>query len=168
MQNDAEPWKRIEILAYWYSSKSTQRELSDEYQHDRVWKVFYNLCILVLWVKVVSALERLRTSLLVAKWITMSCIKKLVTAQVSIIFNTPNTVLFSLEQTRLYEVAFRGYFKGYRMSCIKKSVAAQVSIIVNSSNAKTTFFKGTRMRNICENLLNPVMLGINWKALVEY
>ena len=72
--------------------------------------LFNNLCILVFGTKVASACEGLRTLLIVAKWITMSCIKKLVTAQVSIIFNTPNTVLFSLEQTRLHEVAFRGYF----------------------------------------------------------
>ena len=29
-------WKMTETLAYGYSSKSTQRELSNEYQHDRV------------------------------------------------------------------------------------------------------------------------------------
>ena len=28
-------------LAYWYSSESTQRELSNEYQHDRVLMIFY-------------------------------------------------------------------------------------------------------------------------------
>ena len=29
-------WKMTEILAYGYSSESAQRELSNEYQHDRV------------------------------------------------------------------------------------------------------------------------------------
>ena len=42
-----------------YSSESTQRELSNEYQHDRVEMVFKNLSILVLWTKVASALEGL-------------------------------------------------------------------------------------------------------------
>ena len=36
IQNDAKSWKMTETLAYWYSSWSTQRELSNEYQHDRV------------------------------------------------------------------------------------------------------------------------------------
>ena len=47
---------------YWangYSSESSQGELSNEYQHDRVWMIFKNLCILVLWMKIASALERL-------------------------------------------------------------------------------------------------------------
>ena len=39
-----------------YSSESTRRELTNEYQHDRVNKmVFKNLCILVLWTKVALA-----------------------------------------------------------------------------------------------------------------
>ena len=49
-----------EPLANGYSSESTQRELSDEYQHDRVKMVFKNLCVLVLWTKVASALEGLK------------------------------------------------------------------------------------------------------------
>ena len=51
------PWKMSEPLARWYSSDSTQRELSSEYQHDRVYMVFKNLTILVLWIKVASALK---------------------------------------------------------------------------------------------------------------
>ena len=50
----------IEILAHGYSSESTQREVSDEYQRDSVKLVFKHLCILVLWTKVASALEGLR------------------------------------------------------------------------------------------------------------
>ena len=46
-------------LAHGYSSEGTKRELSNEYQHDRVKMVFKNLCVLVLWTKVVSALEGL-------------------------------------------------------------------------------------------------------------
>ena len=41
------PKKMIEALANGYSSESTQRELSNEYQHDKVYIVFENLCILV-------------------------------------------------------------------------------------------------------------------------
>ena len=52
-----------ETLAYGYSSKSTQRELTNEYQHDRVGMVFKNLCVLVLWTKVASALEGLTCKL---------------------------------------------------------------------------------------------------------
>ena len=52
-------FKMTEPLANGYSSESTQRELSDEYQHDRVKMVFKNLCVLVLWTKVASALEGL-------------------------------------------------------------------------------------------------------------
>ena len=36
-----------------------QLELSNEYQHDMVYMVFKDLCILVLWTKVASALEGL-------------------------------------------------------------------------------------------------------------
>ena len=37
--------KMTETLAYRYSSESTQRELSNEHQHDRIYIVFENLCI---------------------------------------------------------------------------------------------------------------------------
>ena len=49
----------IEPLAYGYLSESVQRELSNEYQHDRVKMVFKNLCVLWLWTKVATALEEL-------------------------------------------------------------------------------------------------------------
>ena len=48
-----------ETLANGYSSESTQLELSYEYQQDRVWMIFRNLSILVIWTKVASALEGL-------------------------------------------------------------------------------------------------------------
>ena len=48
-----------ETLANGYSFESAQRELSNEYQHDIVKMDFENLCILVLWTKVASALEGL-------------------------------------------------------------------------------------------------------------
>ena len=49
--------KITETLANGYSSESTQRELSNEYQDDRVSSFSQESCILVLWMKVVSALE---------------------------------------------------------------------------------------------------------------
>ena len=52
-----------ETLANGYSSESVQRELSNECQHERVWMVYKNLCILVLWTKVASALEGLKESI---------------------------------------------------------------------------------------------------------
>ena len=48
-----------ETLTNGYSYESTQRELSNEYQQDRVYMVFKGLCVLVLWTKVASALEGL-------------------------------------------------------------------------------------------------------------
>ena len=50
----------IETLAHGYLSESTQRELFNQYQHDRVKMVIKNLGILVLLMKAASALERLR------------------------------------------------------------------------------------------------------------
>ena len=47
----------IKNLAHGYSSKSTQRELPDEYQQDRVLMVFKKLSILVFWTEVASASE---------------------------------------------------------------------------------------------------------------
>ena len=58
-------WKMTETLANGYSYESTQWELSNEYQHDRVSMVFKNICFLVLWMKVASALEGLSLSPLV-------------------------------------------------------------------------------------------------------
>ena len=52
-------WKMVETLANGYSSESTRRELSNEYQHDQVQMFFKNLNILVLWTKVTSELEGL-------------------------------------------------------------------------------------------------------------
>ena len=49
-----------ETLAYGYSSESTQRELSNEYQPDRVQMVLKKHFVLVLLTKVASALEGLR------------------------------------------------------------------------------------------------------------
>ena len=51
-------------MANGYSSERTQQELSNEYQHDRVQMVFKNLCVLVLCLKVASALEGLTHSCL--------------------------------------------------------------------------------------------------------
>ena len=51
-------------LARGYSSDSTQRELSNEYQHDRVLSIFKKLSVIVFWTKVASALEGFNTSYL--------------------------------------------------------------------------------------------------------
>ena len=48
-----------EILAYGFSFESTQRELSNEYQLDTVCMVYKDFCILMLWMKVASAMEGL-------------------------------------------------------------------------------------------------------------
>ena len=53
-------WKMTGNLANGYSSESILRELSNEYQHDSVQMVFQNVCVLVLWMKVASALEGLK------------------------------------------------------------------------------------------------------------
>ena len=50
-----------ETLVYGYSLESTRRELSNEYQQDRVQMIFKDLCVLVLWTKLASALEGLKT-----------------------------------------------------------------------------------------------------------
>ena len=49
-----------ETLAIGYSSESTQRELSNEYQHDRVKLVFTNLRVIVVWMEVDLELEGLK------------------------------------------------------------------------------------------------------------
>ena len=51
--------KITETLANGYSSESTRRELSNEYQDDRVSMISQECFILVLWTKIVSALEGL-------------------------------------------------------------------------------------------------------------
>ena len=48
-----------ETLEHWNSSESTQRELCNEYQRDRIWMVFKNLCVFMFWMKVSSAIEGL-------------------------------------------------------------------------------------------------------------
>ena len=53
------PEKMTETLANGYSSEGSQRELSKEYQHDRM-MVFENICVFVFWTKVASALEGLK------------------------------------------------------------------------------------------------------------
>ena len=58
MQNTC---KLTETLTHGYSSKSTQQELSNKYQHDRVWMIFKNILVFVLCTKVASALEGLNT-----------------------------------------------------------------------------------------------------------
>ena len=54
-------------LANGYSYESTRRELSNEYQHDRVSMVFKSICVLLLWRKVASALEGLSNRVLMKR-----------------------------------------------------------------------------------------------------
>ena len=53
------PEKLTKTLANGYSYESAQRELSNEYQYDRVQMFFRNLCVIVLWMKVALVLEGL-------------------------------------------------------------------------------------------------------------
>ena len=52
-------WKMTETMANGYSYESTQKELSNEYQHDKVSMVFKDVCVCVFWMKVALALEGL-------------------------------------------------------------------------------------------------------------
>ena len=53
-----------ETLANGYSFESTHQELFNEYQHDRVLMILKIICIPMLWTKVPSALEGLKSILL--------------------------------------------------------------------------------------------------------
>ena len=53
--------KITETLANGYSFESTQREISNEYKHDRDVMFSKNLCVLVLKTKLATASERSRT-----------------------------------------------------------------------------------------------------------
>ena len=57
--NDAKKLKMTETMTNGCLSESTQRELSNEYQYDRVSMVFKTLCILVHQTKVALALKGL-------------------------------------------------------------------------------------------------------------
>ena len=52
-----------ETQEHGHLSESTQHELSNEYQHDKVQMVIKKLCIPVLWMKVALALEGLTLAL---------------------------------------------------------------------------------------------------------
>ena len=49
-----------ETMTNGYSSDRTQRELSNEYQHDKVKMIFIFFCFFVHWMKVISAAEGLK------------------------------------------------------------------------------------------------------------
>ena len=46
-------------MANGYSSESTQQELSNEYQYDRVKMIIIFFCFFVDWTKIISAVEGL-------------------------------------------------------------------------------------------------------------
>ena len=57
IQNDAKSWKMTETLANRYSSESTQRELSNEYKHERIKMIIKNPCVpMINWTKVALGL----------------------------------------------------------------------------------------------------------------
>ena len=56
--NDEKKLKMTETLAHGCSFESTQRELSKEYQYDRVKIVLKIICVLALRRRAASALER--------------------------------------------------------------------------------------------------------------
>ena len=66
-----------ETLANGYSSDSAKRELSNDYmyQQGRVKMFFKNLCILVHWMKVASALEGLQVLLTIPTTAMLSFIR---------------------------------------------------------------------------------------------
>ena len=66
-----------ETLTYGYPSESPQQELSNEYQYDRVYMVFKNRCIFVLWIKVALAFEGLKTNLLLHSTTGISTSRKM-------------------------------------------------------------------------------------------
>ena len=53
------PIRMTETVPHGYPSETTHLELSNKYQHHRVWMVIKNLCILMLWMNVTSPLEGL-------------------------------------------------------------------------------------------------------------
>ena len=78
-------------MAYGYLSESTQRELSNEYQHDRVSMVFINLCILVHWTKVALALEGSGTDISTSPLAPASdFLKKGLSGKSNLVFTCPN------------------------------------------------------------------------------
>ena len=83
-----------ETLAHGYSSASTQRELSNEYQHDRVLDGSQKLLRSVLWTRVASALEWVNPSDAEVTFIQCARMKKLM----KVIKTTPCG--YSLEGSR--------------------------------------------------------------------
>ena len=69
------PIKMAETLANGYSSESTQLGLSNGYQHDRLQIIFKKFCVLVLWMKVASALEGLTLNLIITNFV-LKCQRK--------------------------------------------------------------------------------------------
>ena len=83
----------FETLSHGYSSQSTQRELINECQHDRV-KGFKNVCILVIWTLECEDLEESSLSIgrvrLIMSMIAQSILMR-VTGLVVINISLPST-----------------------------------------------------------------------------
>ena len=102
-----------ETLAYEYSSESTQQELFDGYQHDRVQMVFKNLRIHVLSTKVASALEGLNINWLITDCCMAVHQKPDVLTSLSENLNSliPNSYLVSLKTScQQIKHLFQNYF----------------------------------------------------------
>ena len=80
------PEKPLKPLANGYSSESAQQELSNEHQHDRVLMDSKNLCILVLWAKVATALEGLNAICACSHWLSTWTEAKGKTSNIEIYF----------------------------------------------------------------------------------
>ena len=64
-----------ETLANGYLFESTHQELSNEYQHDRVLMILKIICIPMLWTKVPSALEGLKSIVLCNFFLTLTSLE---------------------------------------------------------------------------------------------
>ena len=93
-----------ETLANGYSSESTQRELSNEYQHDRVSMVFKDFSVLVLWTNVASALEGFNWAkdkhfLYHSTWLE-ACVKVAIDFGLGVRFSTNMSLSWKSSQSR--------------------------------------------------------------------
>ena len=99
--NDAKTCKMIETLHMGVLS-----DLYNEYKHDRVKILFKNLCNLVLWTKVASALERLTC---VSKVQFLTGNEPLTALQMSIDFNANQRIYTKLSLLSCHHYSFTGY-----------------------------------------------------------
>ena len=122
-----------ETLACVYSSESTQRELSNEYQHDRVSMVFKNLCLRVLWTTVALALKGLKQyslQILHLSLLTISCLEIILTSVVWTYHTLKNSIdeqfskyFLNIAFIRERSLNKSGGFGYYRHECVNPYAA---------------------------------------------